>query len=124
MTQKIYHSVLDKTLKGISGVQLNNQIVFITPGQGPNGSRAFFCCTVNIYLIFFVIIKNILLKNKFKVALHYLLNVLPLSNTLIYLKLKFKLKKDPKTCAFKNLKEIFQKLFATLYLVRPNRFFG
>ena len=100
MTQKIYHSVLDKTLKGISGVQLNNQKLFFTPGQGPNISRAFFCCTVNIYLIFFVIIKNILLKNTFKVALHYLLNVFTLSNTLIYLKLKFKLEIDPKTFSF------------------------
>jgi len=52
--------------------------------------------------------KIFLLKNFFKVALHYLFNVFLLFNTVSHLKLNFKLKKDPKMCTFKNLKEIWK----------------
>ena len=49
------------------------------------------------------------IKNIFKVALQYLLNVFILSNTVSYLKLNFKQKIDPKMCTFKNLEEILEK---------------
>ena len=56
-----------------------------------------FCHHQNIFL----------LKNTFKVALHYLFNVVILLSTVFNLKLSFKLKIDPKTCSsFKNLEEI------------------
>ena len=41
----------------------------------------------------------------FKVALQYLFNVFILFNTVFNLKLKFKLKKDPKMCTFKTWKK-------------------
>ena len=49
-----------------------------------------------------------LLKNIFKVALQYLFNVFILFNTILYLKLNFKLKIDPKMCTFKNLEETWK----------------
>ena len=63
---------------------------------------------------FFIIIKNVLLKNTFKVAFQYLFNVVILLNIVFNLKLNLKLKTDPKTCTFKNLEEIFEKPVATL----------
>ena len=53
--------------------------------------------------------KEFLLKNKFKVVLQYIFNVVILL-TFFSLKLSFKLKMDPKACIFKNLGEIQQNL--------------
>ena len=52
--------------------------------------------------------KTFLLKNLFKVILQYLINVFILFNTIFYIKLKFKLKIDPKMRTFKNLEEILK----------------
>ena len=49
----------------------------------------------------FVTIKNVLLKNTYKVALQYLFNVVIIFYTVFYLKLYFKVKIEPKMCTFK-----------------------
>ena len=60
--------------------------------------------------------KVFLLKSTFKVALQYFFNVVILFNTIIYLRINFKIKIDPKVCTFKNLEEISQKPVATLII--------
>ena len=50
-------------------------------------------------------LKNLLLKNTFKVTLQYLFNVFILFNTVSYIEINLKLKVDPKMCTFKNLKK-------------------
>ena len=53
---------------------------------------------------FVVVINNfILTKNAFKVAFQYHFIIAILLNTVVYLKLYFKLKIHPKTCSYKNL---------------------
>ena len=54
----------------------------------------------------FCLYQIFLLKNIFKVALEYLFNGFILFKTIF--KLYFKLKIDPKMCAFKNLKGIWK----------------
>ena len=62
-----------------------------------------------IYLRFFVIIKNFLLKSTEEVILQYLFNVFILINTVSYIKLKFKLKIDPNICTLNTRKKILKK---------------
>ena len=57
----------------------------------------------------FFLSPSIFFNNTLKVALEYLFNVVMLLSTDFNLKLCFEVKKDPKLCNFKNLKEIFQK---------------
>ena len=55
---------------------------------------------------FVVVINNfILTKNAFKVAFQYHFIIAILLNTVVYLKLYFKLKIDPKMCNLKTLKK-------------------
>ena len=56
------------------------------------------------HLHFFIIKKNI-----FKVALQYLFNVFMILNVVLDVKLKFKLKVDPKIRTFKTLENIKKK---------------
>ena len=55
----------------------------------------------------------ILLKNTFKISLHYLFSLI-LFNTIFYLKLNFMLKIDPKSFTYKNLEEFSQKPLSTV----------
>ena len=55
-----------------------------------------------------------LIKNIFKVALHFLFNVFILFNTVSYIEITLKLKIDPKMCTFKNLEKVLKKQVATL----------
>ena len=67
--------------------------------------------TQKIYPIdkIFVIIKVfLLLKNTFKVALHYFFNGFILFIIVFNLRLNFKLKIKSKMCTFKNLEEIWK----------------
>ena len=62
-------------------------------------------CKVTLNMFFN---KKKFIKNTFKAALQYLLNVFILFNTVSYLKFNFKLKIDLKMCTFKNLEEILK----------------
>ena len=58
----------------------------------------------------------ILFRNTFKVYSQYLFSLVLLLKTFFYLKIITTLKIDPQTCHFENLKEISQKLEATLHI--------